>query len=344
MDVGIAVIGLGRWGPNHIRNFHSLANCAVVAAADPSEKTWRRAQAAHNAIKCYTSYREVLQRDDVHAVVIATPTETHAEIATAALEAGKHVLCEKPLARSSAAAWKLVELAAQRQRVLMCGHVFLFNPGIQFLARTVREKTVGKVYYLSAIRTNLGPFRSDVNAAWDLASHDIYILNAILGERPQAVSAVGRSYLRKPVEDIVFLTLEYPDGVLGHVHVSWLDPKKVRQITLVGEHKMVTWDDQGSPGPIMIYDRSVIRDPTYETYGEFQLLTREGDVVLPRIPPKEPLAIQAESFVTRCTGAAKEADAKAASGREGAEVVDVLEAVSQSLARNGASIQVQYGG
>ncbi|MBN2562057.1 MAG: Gfo/Idh/MocA family oxidoreductase [Phycisphaerae bacterium] len=338
----IAVIGLGRWGPNHIRNFHSLKGCAVVAAADPQEKARARVKALYPDVACVSECEEVLRRDDVDAVVVASPTATHFAVVKATLEAGKHVLCEKPLTNVSRDAWELVSLAESRGLILMVGHVFLFNPGIAYLSQAVREGVPGPVYYMNAVRTNLGPFRSDVNAAWDLASHDIYILNDLLGQRPRSVAATGASYLRPPVEDTVFLTLRYEKGVVGHIHVSWLDPRKVRQITVVGEKKMITWDEFGVPGPVMIYDRSVIRDPIYDTFGEFQLLAREGDVMVPRIPNKEPLAAQAQAFAEILAAGKK--DFTRGSARQGAEVVDVLETAQRSLASGGAECEVSYGG
>ena len=193
---------------------------------------------------------------------------------------------------------------------------------------------------INAIRTNLGPFRSDVNAAWDLASHDIYIFNYLLQQRPLAVAATGARFLRPSVEDIVFLTLQYPNGVLGHIHVSWLDPKKVRQITLVGEKKMITWDEFGSPGPVTVHDRSVIRDPVYDTFGEFQLLTKEGDMLIPRIPSQEPMAAQARYFANAC---ASQEPLTKGSACDGAEVVDVLEAVTASLSQGGKMAEIKYG-
>jgi predicted dehydrogenase len=339
--LNLAVIGLGRWGPNHVRNFNDLPDCRVVAGADPVAANLKRVQSRY-AIDGYSDFREAIRRKDVNAVVVCTPTATHYEVVKAALEAGKHVLCEKPLTANSAEAWTLAALAESRKACLMVGHIFLFNPGIEYLSQSIRDKIAGRLYYLNAIRTNLGPFRRDVNAAWDLASHDIYIFNHLLRERPVAVAATGARYLRSSVEDIVFLTLQYPDGVLGHIHVSWLDPKKVRQITLVGEKKMITWDEFGAPGPIVIHDRAVVRDPVYDTFGEFQLLTKEGDLLVPRIPSQEPMSGQARFFVDACRG--KSHVPSKGSPREGAEVVDILEACSASLAQSGRMVEIRYGG
>lgn len=337
----IAVIGTGRWGPNHVRNFNALKDCQVVAVADLNAEALGRMQANFPGLQGCGDYREVLHRSDVNAVVVATPTSTHALIVREALQAGKHVLCEKPLTANSADAWELVKLAEKAGLHLMVGHVFLFNPGIDYLIQAAREEAIGPLYYVNAIRTNLGPFRSDVNAAWDLASHDVYIFNAILGRRPTAVSAVGASYLRPPVEDLAFLTLQYDNGTVAHAHASWLDPRKVRQITMVGEKKMITWDEFGTPAPVMVFDRFVVREPIYNTFGEFQLLTREGDVMIPRIPPKEPLAAQAAVFAARLRG--EDTDLTRGSARQGAEVVDILSAVSRSLRNHGAMEKIEYG-
>lgn len=342
MPINVAVIGLGRWGPNHLRNFSAIPGCCVTVAADPSEPARKRLAESHPAVRFVADYREAVNAADVDAVVVATPTFTHFEIVSAAIAAGKHVLCEKPLTNKGEDAWKLVRAAQERGVHLMTGHVFLFNPGIEYLVKALRENSAGTVYYLNAIRTNLGPFRSDVNAGWDLASHDLYIFNHLLNARPTHVSAVGASYLRKPVEDIVFITLTYPNGVVGHVHVSWLDPKKVRQLTIVGEKKMITWDEFGVPGPVMVHERQVVREPVYNTFGEFQLLTREGDVSMPRIPPAEPLAQQAREFAALVAG--KITKLERGHAQQAAEVVDILEAMSRSLAKGGASEPVVYGG
>ena len=339
---GIGIIGLGHWGPNYLRVFNSLSGCRLVAAVDVSAERCKSLQGAYPDAAFSTDIQDIIDSPDVDAVVVAVPSSLHYEIASQCLAAGKHVLCEKPLTTIGDDAWKLVRQAKDVDRVLMTGHIFLFNPGIQYLMSSSRDRVLGNLYYLSSIRTNLGPFRHDVNAAWDLASHDIYIFNHILQQRPVSVSALGGSYLQAGIEDVVFMTLKYPNGVLAHVRISWLDPKKVRQITLVGEIKMMTWDETGSPGPIMVFDRSVVREQQYSTFGEFQLLTREGDVTMPRIQACEPLSAQAREFLSRCEG--HNSDSKVGTGTDGAEVVNILEAAAKSLAEDGRLVEVQYGG
>lgn len=321
-----------------------IPGAQVIVGADRDAGCQKRIRRLYPDLELVKEGHELIARSDVDAVVISTPTGTHYSLAKAALENGKHVLCEKPLATKSGEAWELVRLAESVGRVLMVGHVFLFNPGIVYVKKAIREGIAGKIYYMNAVRTNLGPFRYDVNAAWDLASHDIYILNSLLEEQPETVAAVGGCYLQreKHIEDIVFLTLHYPSGVLGHIHVSWLDPRKVRQITVVGEEKMLLWDDLGSPGPVTIYDRKVQRELTYSTFGEFQLLAREGDVVYPRVAAQEPLAAEAKAFVKWVTEG--EIPEHLASGASGASVVDVLEAATLSLSQDGQQVRIQYGG
>lgn len=344
MTIRLGIIGLGHWGPNHVRNFSSIPGVRVIAGADPDVERRKRVEHLYPNLELVEDGRDLTARKDLDAVIISTSTAMHYSLAKAALENGKHVLCEKPLTTKSREAWELVRLAESVRRVLMVGHVFLFNPGIAYIRKAVREGVAGRIYYVNAVRTNLGPFRYDVNAAWDLASHDIYILNSLLEERPDTVAAIGGCYLQreKQIEDIVFLTLQYPSGILGHIHVSWLDPRKVRQITVVGEQKMLLWDDLGSPGPVTIYDRKVQRELTYSTFGEFQLLAREGDVVYPRVPSQEPLAVEAKAFVKWVTEGKSPEDL--ASGMAGASVVDILEAASQSLSQAGKPVRVQYGG
>lgn len=339
--LNMAVIGLGHWGPNHVRNFDALDGCSVRYAVDTSVGALGKIKSRYPEVTCTQDVDAVLNDTRVHAVTVATPTGTHYAVVKAALEKGKHVLCEKPLAASSREAWELVSLSEKKQVCLMTGHVFLYNEGINYLVRAVAEQQAGPVYYVNAVRTNLGPFRHDVNAAWDLASHDIYIINRLLDARPLSVSATGASYLQEGIEDINFITLTYPGGVIGHVHVSWLDPRKVRQITVVGEDQMMVWDEFGTPGPVMIYDRSVEKKQDYENYGEFQMLAREGNAVIPFIRAREPLGSLDAAFIDACVNGMP--DDFQGRGAQGAEVVDVLEAATQSLTRRGEEVYVSYG-
>jgi predicted dehydrogenase len=270
-------------------------------------------------------------------VVVATPAATHYEIVRAAIEAGKHVLCEKPLCITLEEGESLVKLAQQQRVVLMVGHVFLFNPGIRKLKEIVAAGGLGRLRYLVARRTNLGPIRTDVNAIWDLASHDVSIVNFLLDALPYEVSAVGQAFLQEGIEDLGFLTLHYPGEVVANIHVCWLDPKKVREITVVGEDRMACWNDLAVPGPLMIFDKGVVRSHDYSDFGEFQLLAREGDVTIPRVIAEEPLRAQARAFL----GALASGEVEAGDGRHALDVIRVLRAVARSVAMRGAPADVE---
>jgi predicted dehydrogenase len=246
------------------------------------------------------------------------------------------VLCEKPLATETAHALDLAAAAASASRVLMTGHVFLFNAGIVALKQLLDRGDAGRLFYLRALRTNFGPVRDDVSSVFDLASHDVAIFNFLLGGQPHAVSAVGGAYLQPGVEDLAFITLRYPDDLLAHVQVSWLDPKKLREIVVVGDRRMIVWDELAPIGPIHVYDKGVLREPYYDDYGQFHLLAREGDITIPRIHAEEPLKRQNAAFLDCVrSGAAPVSD-----GAFSAGVVRVLCAIGESIRRRGAEVPV----
>jgi predicted dehydrogenase len=332
----IAVIGSGHWGPNHIRNFSSLPDVQVVAAADLDEKRLAVVARIYPTLRTVRDYRELVWDPQIDAVVIATPTRTHYEITKEALLAGKDVLCEKPLAIASAQCQELAERAVAKRRVLMVGHVFLFNPGISKLHELVKEGKAGRIYYAHATRTNLGPIRDDVNASWDLASHDVSIFNYLFGGAPLEVSATGGCFLQRNIEDVAFLSLFYPEGLLANIHISWMDPKKVREIIVVGDKTMLVWNDLDPEGPIRIYDKGVIQEPYYETFGEFQLLLRDGEISIPKVRMTEPLRLEAEHFIA-CVRERKNPLCDVGSALD---VVRTLEAVDASLAARGQPVKV----
>ncbi len=326
--IRLAVIGCGQWGQNHLRVFSSLPGCEVAMAVDVEADRLARLPQAHLPLRFEQDYRRALEDPSIDAVVIATPTGAHYPQARAALLAGKHVLCEKPLCQSAQEAAGLVNLSRVANCILMVGHVFLFNAGIVALKELIQRGELGALQYLFAVRTNLGPVRSDVNAAYDLASHDISIFNWILGAEPESVHATGGVFLQAGVEDVVTLTLRYPRNVLGIIHVSWLDPRKVRQITVVGNRRMATWDDLQPAMPLAIYDKGAGLQRPYESYGDFLKLSLwDGDVRLPKVQSCEPLKVQAEYFLEAVrTGKLDRSDGAFAVG-----VVKTLEAASRSL-------------
>jgi predicted dehydrogenase len=337
--INIGVIGCGHWGPNHIRIFLQLAGSKTMMAADLDTQRLAKIKSSFPPIETVTDYHALLKNPDLHGVVIASPTKTHYQIAKEALQAGKHVLCEKPLALRPEECEELNVLARRAGKILMVGHIFIFNPGIVWLKKYLDSGELGQVYYAYATRTNLGPFRYDVNAWWDLAPHDISIFNFLFNGAPQRVTARGHKCLGNSLEDVVFASLEYPNHLMVNIHVSWVDPKKVRQITIVGEKKMVVWDDLDNLGPIKLYDKYVEKTSTYyETYGEFQLLSREGSITIPKIGVSEPLKEQAQYFID-CIANNRPADLVDA--QKGRDVVRVLSAVQTSVENNGAVITLE---
>ena len=284
-----------------------------------------------------------MEHPDFDAVVIATPVSTHYEMVRASILAGKHVLCEKPLCKDSEQALDLARLAQEKGRALMVGHVFLFNPGIAKLKELVDTGELGELQYLSASRANLGAFCSDVNVAYDLATHDISIFNWLLGGEPEAVSATGASFVRSGIEDVAFVSMRYPENVLANIHVSWLDPKKVRQITVVGRRQMATWDDLQPTSPIAIYDKGAMTVRDYGDYGEYlRLSTWEGDIRLPRVRPDEPLKLQAIQFLEWLRhGHVQNGHAGHCRSEFNLGIIRVLEAVEASMRQGGTPVAVE---
>ena len=334
--IGIGVIGLGHWGPNHVRVFSQVRGAEVVAAADPSADRRRHLENLYRGLTLVADPMDVLNRPDVDAVVIATPARTHFELAAAALEAGKHVLLEKPMCTTLADAQRLHALAARAGRVMVHGHVFLYNAGIRYLRDGIASGRFGAVQYLHATRTNLGPIRNDVNVVADLATHELTIFDYLLGRSPNWVSATGSRLLGTALEDVAFVTLEFGDSLLAHVHVSWINPQKIRSLTVVGSHRMVVWDDMQPLEPIRVYDKGVMEEPYYDSFGEFQLRLRDADIVIPKLALQEPLRVQAEAFIRRLTSG----EPTPSEAESGVRVVACLEAIQQSLREEGRRVHL----
>ena len=330
-----AVVGCGHWGANHVRVLAELRGAARVVAVDVRESRLERIAAAFAGVARERTVEAVLSDPTVDSVVIATPTETHFGLVKQALHAGKNVLCEKPLCQTSEQGRELVDLASANGLRLAVGFVFLYNAGLRAVRQLIRQGEAGSVHYCAAVRTNLGPVRSDVNAAYDLAAHDIAVFNWLLDSSPERVSAVGGAFLQPGIEDVVFISLAYPNGVMANVHASWLNPCKIRQMTVVGSLKMITWDDLNLQAPVAIYDKGVnpIEDTT--DYGRFLRMTMwENDVRLPKISTTEPLRDQDAAFLRSLSADEPELP----DGRFGLEVTRVLEAIGQSIASDGRPI------
>jgi predicted dehydrogenase len=330
----IGLIGYGYWGPNLARNFHSLPNAHLVAIADADAARLAEPARLYNA-RTYADPAELLRDPTLDAVAISTPARTHSELARAALEHGKHVLVEKPLAMSSEEARALIALAQKQKRALMVGHTFEYNPAVWKIRELVQSHELGDVYYIYSNRVNLGRVQRDINALWSIAPHDISILLYVLGAMPHDVSARGARYLSDDVEDVVFVTLTFPNKILAHIHASWLDPSKVRQMTVVGSRKMVVYDDVAPEARLRIYDKGVYRHGA--DFGEYQLKVHSGDISIPRIDLSEPLRNECAHFV-ECV---RENKPPRTDGANGLRVVRVLEAGQESLTRNGATVAIQ---
>ena len=333
--IHIAIVGCGRWGFNHVRVFSQMSNCVLVAVADVDPERRRAVREHFPGVRVERDYENLLRDPAVDAIVVATPASTHYDIVRHAVEHGKQVLCEKPLCENVQQAQQLVRFSLARNIILMVGHVFLFNAGIVKLKELVDTGEIGTLHHLAAIRTNLGPIRHDVNAAYDLASHDISIFNWLMGALPETVSASGSSFFQPGIEDVVFITLKYPRGVLANIQVSWFSPQKTRQITAVGSQKMVKWDDMVPDVPITIFDKSVTAEYEYKDYRKvLRLSLREGKMVKPQLTPVEPLRQQGEYFL-QCV---RKGSIERSDGHFSLGVVRILEAVNHSLRNNGAPV------
>lgn len=338
----IAQIGCGYWGPNLLRNFSAQPNCWVKWVAELSPQ--RRAYVEENYPKTKTTlnWEEAMSDPEVEAVVISTPASTHYELTQTALKLGKHVLVEKPLAMSIQEADQLVALAAAVGRTLMVGHTFLYNTAVRYLKQLLAQDELGQLYYIYSQRLNLGQVRSDVNAWWNLAPHDVSILLYLMdNELPVSVAAQGVDYIQPGIEDVVFATLTWANRVTAHVQVSWLDPSKVRKTTLVGSRKMVVYDDV-SDDKIKILDKGIDRVPKsgermdYDDFNNYQLFHRSGDVWLPQIHFQEPLKVEAAHFLD-CVRTGKTPLTDPLHGRN---VVAVLDAAQQAL-KSGQTVLLQ---
>ncbi len=329
----VGLIGYGYWGPNLARNFHALPDAHLVAVADADAKRLDEPARLYHT-RTYTDYRELLADPTLDAAAISTPARTHFEIARAALERGKHVLVEKPLAMSSGQARELIALAEKKKCVLMVGHTFEYNPAVWKIRELIDTRAIGEVYYIYANRVNLGRVQRDINALWSIAPHDISILLFVLGTLPLEVSARGAKYLDENIEDVVFVTLTFPKNILAHVHASWLDPSRMRQMTLVGSEKMIVFDDADAEARLRIYDKGVYKHGS--AYGEPQLKIHSGDIHIPKIDMTEPLRNECAHFI-ECI---REGKHPRTDGENGLRVVRVLEAAQESLAKNGATVAI----
>ena len=338
--LGIAVIGCGYWGMNYVRIFNELVESRVVAVCDQSAERLKEVSRRFPGVYLTTQVDDAASHKEVDAVVVCTEATTHFNVTRRLLLAGRHILVEKPLTTTTSEADKLIELAESNSAILMVGHTFVFNAGVRKVKEYVQNGD-GRVYYLYARRTNLGPIRRDVNALWDLAPHDIAIFNYLLDGTPQWVSAVGGKVLRNCRDDVGFISLGYPENVLAHVHVSWADPDKAREVVVVKSDKRIVFNDLNGIEQVRVFEKGVStveQEPL--NYGEFRFEIRDGDIISPRIEPVEPLKHQCRHFLD-CVRTGKR---PISSGVEGRDVVSVLEAVNRSIERKGLQVEVESKG
>lgn len=333
--IGVGLIGVGYWGPNLVRNFFAHPRARVVSCCDQKVARLEYIQSIYPTIRRTTDYREILVDPQIDLVVVCTPVNTHHQIARAALEAGKHVLIEKPMTATVEEAEDLLELAEQKGLRIFVDHTFLFTGAVRKIRSLLEAGELGNLYYFDSTRVNLGLFQHDVNVIWDLAPHDISIMHHLLDHRPEAVVATGASHL-SGLEDVAFLTVYYPGNLLAHINVNWLSPVKIRQTLLAGDKKMVVWDDNQPSEKVRIYDKGVEVVRTADDIYRMLIQYRTGDMHCPKIDGTEALAGEADNIVRVLL----DGEEPVSDGRLGEMVVRILEAAQQSIRARGKEVRI----
>lgn len=333
--VNCGIIGLGYWGPNYIRVVRQTLSTTLTWCCDINPDNLSILK-NDTSVKTTQDYNDLLNDPHLDAVIIATPTEKHFDITKQALLAGKHVLVEKPLTTDAAQAQELIALAKEKNRVLLTGYIFLYNKAVQKIKEYIQNKEIGNVLYAHFSRTGLGPIRKDVNCVWDLATHDISILSYLIDEKPISVVAKGECYLQKDIEDIAFMTIELENKILANMHISWLDPYKTRKLTIVGDKKMIVFDDISSE-PIRLFDKGVSYLERGADYGTFKTLLRDGDILSPKIKSEEPLKSEFNEFIDRIN---KKTQANS-NMQISLQVVKIAQAAQQSLKNDSMKVKIE---
>lgn len=340
--IRIGQIGFGYWGPNLTRNFAALDNVAIAGIFDPSASSNEKFKSQYIESKIYPDVDSLINDNSIDAVVIASPADSHYELSKKSLLAGKHIFVEKPLALKASECEELLKISEQNKKIIFVGHVFVYNVVVNKLKDYIKRGVLGDIYYIYSSRLNLGRIRNDINSMWNLAPHDISILLYLLESDPVRVSARGFSYIQKGIEDVVFINLDFKNGVSAHIHCSWLDPGKVRKMTIVGSEKMVVYDDVSNNAKIQIFDKGIDKKVKtgdlgqYSTFGDFQLLLRAGDVTIPKINFVEPLRMECTHFI-ECINEGKQ---PVTDGYNGLKVTKILEKAEISLRNNGRIVKI----
>jgi len=334
--ITIGVVGCGYWGPNLLRNFNSLEGCRVKSVCDSSRERLAHMKELYPGVQVTEEYSDLIGDQEIDAVVIATPVFTHHPLAMQSLNAGKHTFIEKPLADSVEHSRELVALARKKNLILMVGHTFIYTPQVKKIKEIIDSGDIGDVMYISSRRLNLGLFQKDINAAWDLAPHDLSIILYLIGEKPSSVTCSGKAHINPDIEDITNITLNFDNGCFALIQSSWIDPRKIREMTIVGTRKMIVYDDLEPLEKIKIFDKRVETPPHYDTYAEFHYSYHYGDVYSPYLKQTEPLKTECQHFLD-CISSSSQSQS---SGEEGLKVVQILEAASESLKGGCVSIDL----
>ena len=332
--INIAIVGAGAWGKNHIRVFSEIPNVRLKYVCDQDPSKLLSLRKAYPQTKMVEDLKPILQDSEVKGVVVASSALSHYPLSKEIMLADKDVLVEKPMALNINNAEEILEIAERRKRILMVGHLLVYHPVVDRLKEMVASGELGKIYYIYTQRVNLGVIRQDENALLSFAPHDLSVIFYLLEEEPIVVTAHGESYIQKGIEDVVFLGLQFSDGKMAHIHLSWLDPHKLRRITIVGAKKMVVFDDMEASEKLKVYDKGV-KNISYDTYGEY-LSLRFGDITIPSIKMVEPLRAEAEHFI-QCMDSRKEPKT---GGRDGVKIVKMLMAAQESLKKKGFPVRL----
>ncbi len=336
--IKIGVIGIGYWGPNLVRNFINQPDATVKTICDLSTDRLEHMKRLYPTLETTQDYSELMRDPELDAIVVATSPASHYSLAKEALEAGKHVFVEKPLTTSAEDSLDLVRMAREKNLVGMVGHTFIYSPAVLKIKELLDAGELGDIHYISTTRVNLGLFQEDINVVWDLAPHDISIFNYLLDAEATMVQSICHSYIQPGIEDVAFLTYSYPGDRLAHIHVSWLDPNKIRKTTVVGSKKMLVYDDCSNVEKIRVYDKGVDVQRHYDTFGEFQLAYRFGDIHIPKLDDGEPLKSETAHFLD-CI---REGVTCQSSFEHGHKVVCALETACRSMVESGRGLGIDY--
>ncbi len=340
VPIVVGVIGCGYWGPNLARNFKSFSGCTLRAVCDLNQARLQHFHSLYSDVEVMTDYRHFLNGLGLDAVVIATPVKDHYPLAKASLLAGKHTLIEKPMASSSAECEELIEIAQKQGLVLMIGHTFLYSAAVRKIVEIIEAGDIGDIRYINSRRLNLGLFQKDINVAWDLAPHDISIILHILKEFPVTVNCQGNAHVTPHIEDVTNISLTFSQKRFATIQSSWLEPRKVREMTIVGTRRMIVFDDLQTHEKIKVYDVRVERPPHYDTFAEFHYSYHYGDSYIPHIQQEEPLKTECQHFVD-CIATGEQ---PLTGGDKGLELVRILEAASASIKANGSPVMFSPSG